>query len=208
MVPGPILPKVADGNTEAMGQCIEAYGSLVWTLARRRLANRQDVEEVVQDIFLELWRVAGRYDPQRTAESTFVTMVARRRIIDCQRKLGRRPASATWETDSVDTGIPVARSETGELKLVRAEEATQARSLLEKLRPEEKRVLELAFDEGLAQAEIAKRTAMPLGTVKSHARRGLMRLRDWMASSNAMPPVVQPPDVQPPDVKSAKGGAK
>ncbi len=166
-----LLERIAAGDPLAVDGCLEKYRGLVWSMARRFVGNHADAEDAMQEIFVELWRHAGRFDPAVAAESTFVATVARRRLIDRHRRRVRQP-----ETVSLVAEPPTAaRSEADSVE--RLDEAQHARRLLEQLRPEQRQVLELSFDQGMSQQEIAKATRLPLGTVKTHARRGLMRLR-------------------------------
>ena len=88
-----LLDRIADGDQQAVARCIDTYGGLVWSLARRFLVNEADAEEAVQEIFMEIWENAGRYDAGVAAEVTFVSMIARRRLIDRRRKLSRDPVA-------------------------------------------------------------------------------------------------------------------
>jgi RNA polymerase sigma-70 factor (ECF subfamily) len=167
----PLLPRVAAGDPAAVRDCLARYGGLVWGLARR-LAP--DPEDAVQDVFIELWRAAGRFDPAVAAESTFVAMIARRRLIDRRRKLGRRPKSEGLPAD-----VP-ARS--GPCPVELADDAAAAARALAELRPEQQEAIRLAVCGGLTHEEVAERTGQPLGTVKSHVRRGLRRVRDLLTA--------------------------
>ena len=168
------LERIAAGDPLAVDGCLEKYRGLVWSIARRFAGNHADAEDAVQEIFVELWRHAGRFDAAVAAESTFVATVARRRLIDRHRRRARQP-----ETVPLVAEPPAAaRSEADRLETL--EEAQRVRGLLEQLRPEQRQVLELSFDQGMSQQEIAEATRLPLGTVKTHARRGLMRLRQLL----------------------------
>jgi RNA polymerase sigma factor (sigma-70 family) len=167
-----ILASVADGRQEAMEECIAAYGGIVWALALKMSPDREDAEEGVQEVFLDVWRHAGRFDPAVSSEATFIAMIARRRLIDRHRRRRCRPLFASLEEIS-----SMAMPEAAHPVEVR-DEVERVRLLLGRLRPEERRVLELALGEGCSQQTIAERTGMPVGTVKSHARRGLIRLRE------------------------------
>jgi RNA polymerase sigma-70 factor (ECF subfamily) len=145
---------------------------LVWSLARRLLANAADAEDAVQDIFVDLWAHAGRFDDSLASEPTFVAMIARRRLIDRRRRAQRRPPPQP---------LPEQLSEAAAADAVElADEAALARRAFAELRPEQQRVLRLAIDQGLTHEEIARATGLPLGTVKTHARRGLIRLRELL----------------------------
>lgn len=174
-----LLQRIAAGDSSAIDGCLEKYRGLVWSIARRFAGNHADAEDAVQEIFIELWQHAGRFDPGTAAESTFVGTIARRRLIDRYRRRARRPESVPFIAEPVATAI----SDTERLETM--EEVQRARGFLAQLRPEQRRVLELSFDEGMSQQEIAEATRLPLGTVKTHARRGLMRLRQMLDASSA-----------------------
>jgi RNA polymerase sigma factor (sigma-70 family) len=170
-----LLPRIAGGDQSAVPECISRYGGLIWTLARRRLASREDAEDAVQEIFIDLWRSADRFDPLVAEEITFVAMIARRRVIDRLRRCAGQPESASIDEvgavpDSSSDGRVGRRLELGE-------EARLADEHLAQLKPEEQRILRLSIYNSLSHAAIAEYTGLPLGTVKSHIRRGLDSLR-------------------------------
>jgi len=162
-----LLGRVAAGDRDAVRECIARYGGLVWSIARRFEAA--DAEDAVQEIFLDLWKSAARFDRQIASEAAFVAMIARRRLIDRKRTRGRRP--------TIDPGadLPAVPSEGSGPRT--CAEASQAARALDKLRPEQRQVLLLSACHGMSHGEIAEHTGMPLGTVKAHARRGLMSIR-------------------------------
>lgn len=174
-----LLERIASGDPSAVDGCLEKYRGLIWSLTRRFAGNDADAEDAVQEIFIELWRHAGRFDAAVAKESTFVATIARRRLIDRRRRQGRR-----LETVPLDSEPAISANSEVE-RLEEREEAQRARRFLEKLRPEQRQVLELSFDEGMSQQEIAEATKLPLGTVKTHARRGLIRLRQLLEKSPA-----------------------
>ena len=174
-----ILERIAAGDPSAVGGCLEQYRGLVWSMVRRSVGNHADSEDAVQDIFIDLWRHAGSFDATVAAESTFVATVARRRLIDRHRRRERRPEAVPLGADPVAS----VRSEAERLETL--EEAQRVRGMIERLRPEQRQVLELSFDQGMSQQEIADATRLPLGTVKTHARRGLVRLRQLLETRPA-----------------------
>jgi RNA polymerase sigma-70 factor (ECF subfamily) len=174
-----LLERIAAGDAAAVEGCLEKYRGLVWSIARRSAGNYADAEDAVQEIFVELWRHADRFDSAVAAESTFVATVARRRLIDRYRRRARQPDV----TPLVAEPAASAGSESDRLETL--EEAQRARALLEQLRPEQRQVLELSFDQGMSQQEIAESTRLPLGTVKTHSRRGLIRLRQLLETGPA-----------------------
>ncbi len=174
MSTGGFIERVAGGDASAVEQCIAEYGGLVWTLARRMTSTTADAEDAVQEIFVQLWQQAGRFDPQLGSEAGFVTMIARRRLIDRLRKATRRPSPEPL------VEAPPAEPEKDYVGI--REEAELARRCMDSLKTEERDVLRLALESGLSQTEISDRLGMPLGTVKSHARRGLIKLRERLAT--------------------------
>jgi RNA polymerase sigma-70 factor, ECF subfamily len=162
----PLLARVAAGDPTAVRECIARFSGLVWSLARR--FDPGDAEDAAQEIFLDLWKSAARYDTALGSEATFVATIARRRLIDRRRSRARRPTTEQLVDLSVaDPGAGPAESA----------EATKAAAALGQLRPEQREVLVLSTCHGLSHGEIAAKTGMPLGTVKAHARRGLLSIR-------------------------------
>lgn len=161
-----------------MEACIAEFGGMVWSLALKMSPSREDAEEGVQEVFMDVWRHAARFDSAVSSEATFVAMIARRRLIDRHRRRASRPLFTSLES-SAPVPAPAATT-----PLEIADEAARVIRCLDRLQPEVRRVLELAFGEGLTQAAIAERTGLPVGTVKSHARRGLIRLRQLVAEAS------------------------
>jgi RNA polymerase sigma factor (sigma-70 family) len=173
-VDNPVLPRVAAGDPAAVKECLDRFSGLVWTLARRALSSPQDAEDAVQEIFLEIWQSADRYDANRGSETVFVATITRRRLIDRLRKQGRQPY-----TESVDEPGLNLSGEVGHSQEVSTEASLAARAL-KTLKPAQQKVLELGLLRGLSHSEIAEHTGMPLGTVKTQMRRGLMKVREMM----------------------------
>ena len=181
-----ILARVADRRHDAMEECLSVYGGLVWSLSLRMSATREDAEEAVQEIFVDVWKYADRFDSARSSEATFIAMIARRRLVDRHRRQACRPPCSSLEGNAE---MPLAATAN---PIDVRDEVEHMRRLTGLLRPEERQVLEMALGEGLSQAAVSERTGMPLGTVKSHARRGLLRLRELAertAASAATSPV-------------------
>jgi len=184
-----LLHRVANGDMAAMQECIDTYSGLIWSLAHRVLPSASEAEDAVQETFISLWENAERYDPEKGAEVTFVATIARRRLIDRGRKRQRRqrlveqvaeekrPPDSTVDPDAAST----------------LDEAGRAMQAMESLRPEQQRVLRLAIHQGYTHEQIAEITEMPLGTVKTHARRGLIRIREMLAESEVDEPVKSKP---------------
>ena len=175
-VPQTILERVTAGDSPAVEECLQKYGGLVWSLARRLCSNYADAEDAVQEVFIEVWRHADRFDPQVASEATYITMIARRRLIDRFRRRSRELDTASIQEEMVE--LTSRHEQQTEIE----EEAARARQFMQQLRPEQQQVLELSITHGLSQSQIAETTNLPLGTVKTHARRGLMRLRELLGA--------------------------
>ena len=169
-----ILNRIASGDSNAVQECLKAYGGLIWSLARRMLRDSNDAEDVVQEVFVDIWKNAEKFDPSQSSETTFVAMIARRRIIDRIRYSARR-----LSPDSLDDVLaePASRNDQ---TLQTSIEANEAAKVLNELRPEQQQVLQLSIVHGLSHQEISDATGMPLGTVKTHARRGILQARELL----------------------------
>lgn len=168
MMTEPLLGRVAAGDQAAVRECLARYGGLVWSICKR-FEGMTDAEDAVQEIFLDLWKSAARFDRSIATEAAFVAMIARRRLIDRKRTRGRRP--------TIDPMQELPAVEAGGSGPDTCAEANQAARALDQLRPEQRQVLLMATAGGMSHNEIAAQTGMPLGTVKAHARRGLMSIR-------------------------------
>jgi len=162
-----LLPQIASGDSRAVGQCLERYSPLVWSLAKKLWSDIATIEDVVQEIFIEVWRCADRFDATKASETTFIATIARRRVIDRRRRAARAPVQEAVEEATVSAEEP------GFAEVDLVDEARVAREALSELKPDQRRVILMSVVDGLTHQEIATATGMPLGTVKSHIRRGL-----------------------------------
>jgi RNA polymerase sigma-70 factor (ECF subfamily) len=169
-----LLPQIAAGEPSAVDRFLARYSNMVWGLARRFCRAAEDAEDATQEIFVEVWRSAARYDPNAGSEVTFLMTIARRRLIDRARRQGRRPPVELLE----DAGTIAAPATKDRVEL--HDEVQKAQEALSQLRPEQREVLDLALGQGRTHQEISAAIGIPLGTVKSHARRGLIKLRELL----------------------------
>lgn len=172
-----ILQRIATGEQAAIQDCLTKYGGLVWSIARKMLRNSDDAEDAVQEIFVDVWKNAERFDETKSSETTFIAMIARRRLIDKIRFSTRRISA-----DSLDDVLlePFTRADKDMQTNLEAQQAAEA---MRKLKPEQQQVLRLSIIQGMSHQEISDATGMPLGTVKTHARRGLLQVRELMGLS-------------------------
>jgi RNA polymerase sigma-70 factor (ECF subfamily) len=127
----------------------------------------------VQEVFTEIWKKAGSFDPNVASETTYIGLIARRRAIDCLRRQGRQPGFETLDAaESIPTTDEVISSATCDPETIRSAVAT--------LPDDTRQLFKLFFDDGFTHPEIAEKTGLPLGTVKTRLRRGLISLREHL----------------------------
>ena len=181
-----VLHQVAQGSEHAMKQCVTKYGGLVWTIARRYTKDHSSAEDIVQETFTDIWKSAHRFNPGTAAESTFVGLLARRRAIDYARKENRQPL---LEPLPDAESLPHASSEPSATFRCESEDVRQA---LKKLPEETQQIFSLHFDEGMTHPEISEKTGLPLGTVKTRLRRGLIEVRNILRQADGVQPSTPP----------------
>lgn len=173
------LHRIASGDASAVRGCLDEYGGMVWGLARRYLAAiGEDAEDAVQEIFVEVWRCAGRFDAAKGTEAGFIATIAHRRLTDRQRRAAVRRGGELPD-DRVLPGMEAVPSV--EMK----ETAGRAVAAMGQLSPEERQVLWCSLYHGLSHERIAGMTSQPVGTVKTRIRRGLARLREILTVGGA-----------------------
>lgn len=173
-MPG-LLQRIAEGDESAIAACLDEYGDLVWRLARRYLDRADDqVEDAVQEVFIEIWLAAERFDPEKGSEPAFVATIAHRRLTDIQRRIGARRRAMQRYTSQIEAESRIAGSSgSGEPKATATDAAEEALATI----PEAERdTLVLWLYCGLTQRQIGEATGAPLGTVKSRMRRGILRV--------------------------------
>lgn len=168
------LQRIAAGDEGAIGPCMNHYGGLVSSLARRFIPQ-SDIDDAVQDIFVELWKNAARYSPEKAAESTFIAMVARRRLIDRVRANARRPKHQTINSENP---FQIEGPSGDRIQDDMREDLDRAHNAIEMLSDQQKLVLRLSLRDGKSHQEIADSTGIALGSVKTHLRRGMIKLRE------------------------------
>jgi RNA polymerase sigma-70 factor (ECF subfamily) len=163
-----LVSAIRSGDQSAMAALYDRYSSIVYSVALRVLGDTGAAEDVLQDVFMQLWRNPGLFDASRGSLGAWLAVIARNRAIDALRK--RRP-----ENDIEDVVISVETDFAGEADRARA--AERVRGLLGSMPAAQRTALEMAYFEGLTHTEIAAKTGEPLGTIKTRIRAGLTTLR-------------------------------
>lgn len=165
-----LMNAIAQGDEAALGQLYDRYSGLVYSVALRVLRDTAAAEEVLQDIFFQLWRKASQFDASRGAMASWLVVMARNRSIS---RLRRR--SSVEETNAEE--IAVARPYRMETSLMQHEMLAKVRGAMDGLPAAQRNAVELAYFEGLTHSEIAERTGEPLGTIKTRLRSAVETLR-------------------------------
>lgn len=175
-----LLQRIAQGDQDSMRLLIEQYSGLVWSLVRRKISNTGDAEDLVQDIFSEIWRSAHRFNPEAGSEATYVAVITRRRVIDAIRKITRRAPAVPFDgVIEYSSSEPVPGNDAAS-----EADVSSTLSILRSMAPQRRNVLELSVIQGLSHSQIVEATNMPLGTVKAHIRRGLEEIRNQLKSQS------------------------
>lgn len=161
------------GQSSALGVLYDRYASLVYRLALRLLTNPQEAEDLTQEIFLNLWR-SGSYNPSRGSLGSFLTTLTRSRAIDKLRSRGTSLKTIQrWSQMMATQTSPPTPFESASL----SQRSHYVRNALAQLPANQRQVLEMAYYDGLSQSEISARLGIPLGTIKTWSRQGLLNLR-------------------------------
>ena len=171
-----LLKAIAARNEAALAQLYDRYRAILFGLLMRILNNREEAEDVLQEVFLQVWRKATDFDENRGRPFTWLVTLARSRGIDRLRTLAARERVA--ETSAREVSEETSDAATDAFKSEQRGLVTKA---LSQLPDEQKRPLMLAYFDGLTQSEIAARLGAPLGTVKTRMRTGLISLRELLA---------------------------
>jgi RNA polymerase sigma-70 factor, ECF subfamily len=169
-----LIAAIAAGDRDAFGRFYDLTAPMAFGLIRRVLRDPEAAAEVLQEVFWQVWQDAPRYDPARGTPEAWLVMRAKTRAIDRLRSIRRRDRTFVAP---VDESVARRREDPAPNPAVVAEDRGLIQTALAQLPEPQRRVIELAFFEGLTHSEIATRLGEPLGTVKTRARLGLDRLR-------------------------------
>lgn len=176
-----LIQQVAKQDRDAFSQLYDRFSTLVFTLAMRMLKARSDAEDLLQEVFVQVWRQAQNYSAERGSPEAWIINIARSRAIDKIRSIRRMQKSFVLTDDPARAESP----ENVESSAAESETRLTMNSALANLPDPQRKVLELAYFDGLTQNEIADRLAEPLGTVKTRMRSGIQKLREILGTQLA-----------------------
>ena len=177
-----LVRRIARGDRAAYSTFYDRHSPRAYGLILRILGRCPDADDVLQEVFWQVWQRAEKFDASRGTPFMWVMLLARSRSLDNRRKVGRRKMGSV---EAVGAN-PVAVGEDADSRTLLAEAIGRARSALEKLPVEQKSAIQMAFYGGWTYAEIAERQGEPLGTVKTRIRLGMQKLRDLLAEDKVV----------------------
>jgi RNA polymerase sigma-70 factor (ECF subfamily) len=173
-----LVRKLQAGNTDALAMLYDRYAPMVYTLALKMLHNAAEAEDLTQEAFVNFWQ-QQKYDPDRGSVGSYLATYTRSRALDRLRVGGGR-RNIMKKVQRMTGATP--RPPTPLEQAAQSERQQRLQEALNHLSPAEREVLEIAYFEGLSQSQIAQRLGIPLGTVKTRSRQGLLRLRDHLGN--------------------------
>ncbi len=175
-----LVQQLLQKDVSAFEQLYDRHSRAVYSLALRILQQAGTAEEVVQDVFLQLWRNARQYDESRGPFVPWLLTLARNRALDTLRLKSERQRRREDQTEELPC---IAASPDYEKQLDAKRRGDKVRALMASLNPQQKKAIEMAYFEGLSHSEIAAALREPLGTVKSWIRNGLLRLKEELQAA-------------------------
>ena len=176
-----LIDRISNGEQEALADLLEQTRPLVSSIAQGVVSNPESAEEITMDVFLQIWRSAGSYDPHRGSARAWICTIARSRALDHRRSLARDPQKQELESQELAQTL-YHNPETASLL---SETQTRIRSALSHLNHDQRLVIENAYFSGLSQSEMAEKLGVPLGTVKTRVRLAQKKLRHRLAPLQA-----------------------
>lgn len=172
-----LVPRIAGKDKPAFNELYSRFSQVVFNLAFRILRDRGEAEEIVQEVFFQIWDKASSYDPSRAAVSTWIMNITRSRAIDRLRNLGFRKFNVEIDIERINPKFDFHRISEGN-----EEKRTLIQKALDSI-PEEQRVaIEMAYFDGFTHYEIAERLNKPVGTIKTRITLGVARLRKQLVN--------------------------
>ena len=180
-----ILDLIAKNHPGSFEMLIEKYGNFVWSIGKKFLGNQSDLEDAGQEVMIAIWKSADKFDPNKASESTFISMIARRRFIDYLRKITKHKSEDSMDDENKNIHLykESLLNEETDLALVK--------SAIDELDADDQELLNLSVYQGYSHSEISEILDIPLGTVKTRIRRNLMKLKDAFATNKSQSRVIQ-----------------
>ena len=177
-----LLPRIARGDGGAMAELYDATCGRLFGICTRILRDRHLAEDVVAELYEQVWRRAERFDAARGSALTWLATMARRRCVDKLRSTGVRRAREATDSERRDLWeLPDGAESAAPFELVaRRDQASRVNAALRRLPDHQRRAIQLAFCDGLTHTEVARALDLPLGTIKSQIRRGLLVLEQLL----------------------------
>lgn len=177
-----LMQRIAQQEQAALGLLYDRYARVMYSLAYKMLGTAEEAEEVVLDVFSQVWRTAERYDSQRGRTDSWLFLLTRSRSLDRIRRRQRK--AKVIEAATIATKVSLTTSGiTPEEDLMINDRRQQVIRALAQIPPEQRQIIELAYYQGLSQSQIAKQTGISLGTVKTRVRLGLSKLKKLLKES-------------------------
>lgn len=176
-----LLTSISQGDQAALSALYDRYAKIIYAFAFKSLRSVEESEEVVMDVFAQVWRIGDRYDAQKGRVDTWLFTIARSRILDRVRKLQRTQGATTFSIDAVEIQPKADSVDLFEEAFI-AERRSRMMAAMKTLPDEQRFVLELAYYQGLSHSQIAAQTGISLGTVKTRIRLGLNKLKSILAT--------------------------
>lgn len=171
-----LLSRVAQQDQAALAELYDRYARVLYSVAFKSLRSAEESEEVVLDVFVQVWRTAGRYDSAKGRVDSWLFMMTRSRVLDRLRSL-QRTTKVTLASENAAEIQPTTPGVDPIENVLLSERRDRVLAALSQLPEEQRQVIELAYYKGLTQSEIAAQTNLSLGTVKTRVRLGLSKLR-------------------------------
>ncbi len=173
-----LLRRIGDGDRTAFSLFYDQYSGLLFSIAVKILNDASEAEDVMQEVFLQIWDKAGGYNPNLGKPASWAVTLVRNKAIDRIRASQRR--SRLMEQATVEAAAGPEDSPTANECLHGKENAEKIRDVVASLPADQRRAIEMAFFSGLTHNEISEKLQEPLGTVKARIRRGMLKLRDQL----------------------------
>jgi RNA polymerase sigma-70 factor, ECF subfamily len=177
-----LVRRMKANDENALGEFYDRWFPVVNCLATRMLKSPADVEEVVEETFWQAWRQADRFDPERGTVQSWLLTMARSRVLDRLRSTRRLREDSIDDSPNVEASTSAASPTDPSLAVEHAERKQLVLAALADLPREQREALELGYFGGLSQSDIAQRTGLPLGTIKTRMRLAMLKLRERLSA--------------------------